>query len=59
MHSIPVLSLTRHLKVVEYFGENGFVPFSSIGLVMKVSHCKYIDCYLVDNNFITNNNGVT
>ena len=30
VRSIPVLSSTRHLKVVVYFGENRFVPFSSI-----------------------------
>ena len=27
MHSIPVLSSTRHLKAVVYFGENRLVPF--------------------------------
>ena len=30
VRSIPVLSSTRHLKVAVYFGENCFVPFSSI-----------------------------
>ena len=52
MVSIPVLSSTRHLKVVVYFGKNRFVPFSSICSVMKVSHHEYFDGYLVANNFI-------
>ena len=43
MRSISVLSSTRYLKVVVYFGENRFVSFSSICSVMKVSHYKYFE----------------
>ena len=50
--SIPVMSSTSQTKVVVYFGENRFVPFSSICSVMKVSRYKYFDSYLVANNFI-------
>ena len=41
VRSIPVLSSTRHPKVVVYIGEDRFVPFSSICSVMKISHYKY------------------
>ena len=62
MRSIPVLSSTRHLKVVAhaYLGENRFVLFSSIYSVTKVSHFKYFDChgFLVANNFIKNDYGI-
>ena len=58
VHSIPVLSLTRLLKVSVYFGENSYAPFSSIYSVIKVSHSKYFDCYLAANNFIKNNYGI-
>ena len=47
MRLIPVLSPTRHLKVVVCFGENRFAPFSCICSVMKISHYKYFGRYLV------------
>ena len=51
MCSTPVLILTSHLKVVLYFRESRFEPFSSIFSVMKVSCCNYFDCNLLANNF--------
>ena len=54
MRSTPVLSSTKHLKVVVYFKEDLFVPFSGICPAMKLSYYKHFGYYLVANHLIKN-----